>query len=269
MSTMRSEQLNEYYAAMAKAQAQMKPAVKNKTNPFFNSRFADLDSVMDAIRGPLTANGLSVNQESVLLEGTNEWVLRTEIGHVSGQFRASHYPIKTGKADAQGFGGGMTYARRYALSAMVGVTTDEDDDGNSAAENPEPPKSRSSNPQPTGAPSPITPKGPVTGNLEEAYGIKKSAGQSDQPAAVMPNQQVSFVQANQLNDAGKPTGWNMKTINDYIKVRFNKSKATLLSLTEYEEMMKVVRYSGPDGAAAGLRTGMTEADVPMEPGASG
>ena len=136
-----SESINELATALAKAQAEMSFAAKDSKNPHFNSKYADLSSVWDAIREPLTKNGLSVVQTIEIMENRN--VLVSILMHLSGQFIKSYLPIKTDKDTCQGWGSGITYARRYSLAALVGCVQD-DDDGNGA----EPSNGTKSKPKP-------------------------------------------------------------------------------------------------------------------------
>lgn len=116
-------------AALCKAQAQMEGAKKDANNPHFKSKYADLASVWDAIRAPLTSNGLSVVQLLRSIQGGVE--VETILMHASGQQISDVFAMPATKNDAQGYGSAATYARRYALMAMVGVAP-EDDDGNAA-----------------------------------------------------------------------------------------------------------------------------------------
>lgn len=125
---MHSENLNEIFSALSKAQIQFNAAVKDAKNPFFKSNYADLNSVFEACREPLSANGLCISQLVSVVDEKN--VLITILGHSSGQWIKSHSPIITSKNDAQGFGAGITYIRRYALVSMLGISQ-EDDDGES------------------------------------------------------------------------------------------------------------------------------------------
>jgi hypothetical protein len=129
-----SEQVNELAAALAKAQAVMPGAKKDQINPHFKSRFADLASVWDACRAPLAENGLSVVQA---LEPAPEGALMlvSTLLHTSGQWINSTVLMPLAKPDPQGYGSAITYARRYALAALVGVAP-EDDDGNAASQDP-------------------------------------------------------------------------------------------------------------------------------------
>lgn len=121
----KSETIGALAAALAKAQGVMGAAHKDSNNPFFKSKYADLASVIDAIKAPFSSNGLSFVQctdfddaavivETVLMHSSGEWI--------SGRLRMM--PVKN---DPQGIGSCVTYAKRYGLQAMVGVPSDDDD----------------------------------------------------------------------------------------------------------------------------------------------
>lgn len=126
-----SEAVDQIFDAMAKAQAAFKMAKKDSVNPHFKSRYADFASVLDACRDGLTANKLTVFQDVTRTNGSVE--ISTRIGHSSGQwieFGPLSLPLT--KPDAQGVGSCTTYGRRYALSAALGLASEEDDDANAA-----------------------------------------------------------------------------------------------------------------------------------------
>jgi len=125
-----SGELNALAESLAKAQGVMVPAKKGAQNPFFKMKYADLASVWDVCRGPLSENGLSVVQ-AISVPAPGETILQTILLHTSGQLIVSSYPVKPVKDDPQGMGSAITYARRYALMAMIGIAP-EDDDGESA-----------------------------------------------------------------------------------------------------------------------------------------
>jgi hypothetical protein len=125
-----SESIAALAAALAKAQAVIEGAVKDKMNPAFRSKYADLAAVWDAIREPLTANGLSLVQMPDMVEG--DPVLVTRLLHSSGEWLEGTYPLTPVKQDPQGYGSAISYARRYAAMAVCGVAP-EDDDGNAAS----------------------------------------------------------------------------------------------------------------------------------------
>ena len=121
-----SEQIDELAGALAKAQGMMENAVMNRTNPHFKSKYADLAAIFDAARKPLSANGLAIVQT------IGDGVLHTRLLHTSGQWIASEHPLPmSGKP--QEIGSALTYARRYSLSALLGIAADEDDDANAAS----------------------------------------------------------------------------------------------------------------------------------------
>jgi hypothetical protein len=104
-------------------------AKKDSTNPHFKTAYADLASVWDACRAPLANAGLSVVQ-LVSSEGATATV-ETILAHSSGEWVSSLLAVPLTKVDAQGLGSAITYGRRYALAAIVGVCP-ADDDGEAA-----------------------------------------------------------------------------------------------------------------------------------------
>lgn len=127
-----SEEIKDFVAALAKAQGSIKPAVFNKVNPHFKSRYADFASCMEACRLPLSENGIATIQYCETVDGKINLV--TMLAHVSGQWMKSEFPLISAKMDSQGIGSAMTYAKRYSLCGMVGIVADEeeDDDGEAA-----------------------------------------------------------------------------------------------------------------------------------------
>lgn len=130
MNQIQSDTVADLFAALSKMQGQLGHAHKDKVNPHFQSKFASLESVIDASKKPLADNGLSVFQTTMNIEG--KLTLITTLGHSSGQWIRSYTPILSEKQTAQGMGSGQTYARRYAYVAIVGLA-DTDDDGNEAS----------------------------------------------------------------------------------------------------------------------------------------
>lgn len=132
---MQSEAIDLLATALAKAQASIRGAVKDSTNPHFKSKYADLSSVWEAWREAGPANDLAVTQMTRIENG--QTLLVTQITHKSGQWMRGEYPLKPTKDDPQGMGSAVTYARRYCLAAMVGIAP-EDDDGEAASGRPQP-----------------------------------------------------------------------------------------------------------------------------------
>lgn len=125
----RSETIAALAAALAKAQGEMENAAKDKVNPHFRAKYADLGNIWDAIRAPLAKNGLSVVQLPFNDE-TGNVRLTTLLMHASGEWIETTFYLPPTKQDAQGVGSALTYMKRYALTGM-GVAP-EDDDGNAA-----------------------------------------------------------------------------------------------------------------------------------------
>ena len=123
-----SESIKEIASALCKFQGSVEKIRKTENNPFFKSKYADLSTILDAIREPMTENGLSFVQCP-----TGEDELTTILMHLSGEWIKSNYTMKPVKNDPQGRGSAITYQRRYALSAILGLNIDEDDDGNAAS----------------------------------------------------------------------------------------------------------------------------------------
>lgn len=124
-----SEQINEIAAALAKAQAEIENPTFNKTNPHFKSQYADLASVLNAVRPALSKHGIAIMQMSGMEEAGV--VLYTRLTHSSGQWIQSVYPVTISQKH-QDIASAMTYAKRISLSAMAGVAGEDDDDGNAA-----------------------------------------------------------------------------------------------------------------------------------------
>jgi hypothetical protein len=135
-----SNSIKELATALSKVQGQLTFAKKDNANPFFKSKYADLASVWDSCRTLLSDNGLAVIQfpsgyaTNVVDDKTKEHLmsLTTILTHSSGEWISQDMTVPVTKADAQGAGSALTYMRRYALAAVVGVYQD-DDDGNAAS----------------------------------------------------------------------------------------------------------------------------------------
>lgn len=130
----RSESIKELATALANAQGDFKPAEFDGVNPHFRSKYATLTSVMNSIREPMKKNGLSVVQ--VVFELEKGMILETTVFHASGEWLSSDMPLYISKDDMQGLGSAITYAKRYAISAMLGIVADDDDDANAATGKP-------------------------------------------------------------------------------------------------------------------------------------
>ena len=123
-----SKTIKEIAAALAAFQSQVKNVTKDGKNPFFKSRYATLENVIDTIREPMAKNGLSFSQFPT---GENE--LATILMHKSGEYIRATAKMSPKDNTPQGQGSAITYLRRYSLSAILGIATEDDDDGNAAS----------------------------------------------------------------------------------------------------------------------------------------
>lgn len=129
----KSDDISLLAAALAKAMPKVKTALMDSVNPFFKSKYADLGAVLDAVKEALEANNLCAPQFPDHLG--QEPALTTMLIHESGQWMSGTYPLMVTDKEhtPQGYGSALTYARRYGLSAVLGVIADTDDDGNAAS----------------------------------------------------------------------------------------------------------------------------------------
>ena len=126
----KSESIKHLAFAMSRAQNAMSGAAKSKNNPFFKSKYADLSSVIEAVKVPFADNGLSFVQFPI--EEGGRIGIETILMHESGEWLSNSFTVQLTKQDAQGAGSAITYCRRYGLQAVVGIPS-EDDDGNAAS----------------------------------------------------------------------------------------------------------------------------------------
>ena len=125
-----SESIKNIAAALLKFDEAVSKIAKGEENPFFKNKYAALPNILDAIKQPLIDAGLTVKQ---FPEGDHQ--LTTLIVHAaSGEYMESTYTMHPAKNDPQGEGSRITYQRRYALGAVLGLNIDEDDDGNKASQ---------------------------------------------------------------------------------------------------------------------------------------
>lgn len=190
--------MKELFNALSKAQSMLTHASKDANNPHFKSGYATLESVIDASREALTNNGLSITQGTKFIDG--QWLLITSLCHVSGEVLTSETPIFNERNNAQGFGSGMTYARRYAWSAIIGLTQ-ADDDANDACQKTVPNNQRSFN-----EPSPPPP-----------------VRQSTQPSKPIASQsKLSQAQIKRFFSIAASKNVNSESAKKFIKFKFNK-----------------------------------------------
>ena len=125
----KSESIKNIAGAVLLFQTKMQPIKKDSNNPFFKSKYASLYAILDNIQIPLAEAGLSFVQFPTGDNGLTTILMHAE----SGEFLESEYFMKPSKDDPQGHGSAITYQRRYALGAILGLNIDEDDDANEAS----------------------------------------------------------------------------------------------------------------------------------------
>lgn len=218
--------MNELYSALSKAQSQMRSAELDKVNPHFRSKYASLAAVWDAIREPLTKNGLAITQTFVAGE---RLTMLTRLTHASGQSLESFYPIEPMQNTPQGLASAITYARRYSIASLVGVTADDDDDGNAASPAPVDKKSEfKSAPTTAAAPAPAPVVKPVV----------------EKPASVQVNNEAERAELfARISSAAKSGKWKAAELKVYSKAAFGVEDSKALSIAELKMLASVCENS--------------------------
>jgi hypothetical protein len=125
----KSTSITNIAKALCEFQGAVETIKKTETNPFFKSKYASLADILNIIRQPLADNGLSFVQFP-----KGKYCLETMLMHTSGEWLSESYEMTPTKNDPQGAGSVITYQRRYALGAILGLNIDEDNDGNEQPE---------------------------------------------------------------------------------------------------------------------------------------
>lgn len=169
-----SNEIDKLAPALVAFQEEVGNPKKTADNPFYKSKYADLDGIINTIRPTLAAHGLCVIQSP---EGEgNTAKVTTRIIHSSGQWIEGTLSLTAVKGDPQGMGSAITYARRYSLAGICGLAQD-DDDGNTASGKDEKPTAKSATPHPSklGPQAPIG-KPPEEGMRDRCAAIVKQLG---------------------------------------------------------------------------------------------
>lgn len=124
-----SESIATLTKAMIKVQSTMPAAVKNSVNPHLKSRYADLGACWDAARACLHEAGLALIQSTSIDETNNRVVIETILAHESGEWISGQLAMPLQQQTPQAVGSSITYGRRYGMCAMLGLVSNEDDDG--------------------------------------------------------------------------------------------------------------------------------------------
>lgn len=125
-----SKDVNEIFGALAKAQSIIQNPEKNAKNPHFKSKYTTLDVGLTSVREALAAYGIAIFQRTYMIDKL--LMVQTILGHSSGQWLSSEYPVIMYPAKPQEAMSALTYSRRASLFAAAGIAG-EDDDGNSIA----------------------------------------------------------------------------------------------------------------------------------------
>lgn len=229
MNLSHSEQINELASALSKAQGAMRGALKDADNPFFKSRYADLASVWEACRKPLTDHGLSILQ-SPSVEG-HVVRLETLLLHESGQFIKGTIAATAKDEGPQAIGSTLTYLRRYALQSFAGVAP-EDDDGEAAEGRTSAARSAYGHPVASDRARPKAPR-PLTPPEQKAV----EAGQGDTLI-------ISTDQAKRLYAIAKNGGWSDIELKAWLKEVWGYDSSKQIPRRQYDEIVKGVQ-EGP------------------------
>lgn len=142
------------YTQLLAAQLEFPKIKKDATNPFFKNKYASLDGILETVLPILHKHGLFIIQSPINM--MDKVGVQTDIFYTDGDFLTSSFTVTLAKNDPQGAGSAITYCRRYALTAMLGLNVEEDDDGNTASNQTAPPQYRhtslATNDQPSPAP---------------------------------------------------------------------------------------------------------------------
>lgn len=209
-----SEETKLLNAAIAKAQSKIKTPAKTKKVDFTHEGkrthyfYADLADTIDACREPLAENGLSIVHQ-IQLGDNGSYGLKTTLFHSGGGFISTFYPLPDpSKIKPQAFGSALTYARRYSYSSLIGIASEDDDDG-ANAEGPAKP--------------PTPPSGPKNKSSSPAQG--------------------SFVtepQLKRLFAISNKQGWTHDEIKLYIAAAFQLETTKDLDRNKYETLINVI-----------------------------
>jgi hypothetical protein len=161
-----STEISNIAAAVVAVQAEIKPIIKDSTNPHFKNTYASLDTILDTVRPVLAKHGLSLVQ-GTSYPTTDEagrvtaFTVETMLLHKSGEWITSSAVMPLQKNDPQGAGGAITYGRRYSLGALLALATEEDDDANVASGHAAIPVQRSAPRPAAAAPAPAPKPAPA------------------------------------------------------------------------------------------------------------
>lgn len=219
--------------ALVKAKSFFKSAFKDSTNPHFKSKYADLDSVWGACNEGLIKAAVTVNQFPIATEDNRVSVL-TRVAH-DGEFIQFVFSLPAEKQTPQGFGSALTYAKRYALSSALGISADEDDDGNRAEEELKAKHNAS---------------GPVRAQLIKSASvpaIKPAETAKIENSAALTTKVSDTSRADKINELLKfSPSWGKADVKDYITSRHGVSKLVELNEQAFLELIETIKNWKPE-----------------------
>lgn len=247
---MRSEQVNELMAALAKAQGMMKnPAttrtvtIKPREGAGYQFSYAELHAVYDAIKEPFASNGLAYTHTIEDDRGT--MVLSTMIFHSSGQYIGSVYPLPR-NGDPKGFAGAVTYGKRCTITALAGLAGEEDKDAepeNEVAPEPrgrqEPQRGNQQNNRNSGAARGPAPR-PAAGGPPPQAGPSPGQPEGGSPPAAEPRKAELTPRQQQVQEFLPKQKWRKAEVVAYIKTVYKAEATDALSEGQYQALLDVM-----------------------------
>ena len=219
----KSESITELAKALSNFQGKMTAVKKDAINPFYKSKYATLDTIWEAIRKPLSENGLSVAQ-TMNLTPDSKSVLETTLYHTSGEWISGTQLVNPVKDDPQSLGSAISYARRYSLSAILGIVADEDGDGNVATKSETKPKIKDESKPP-----------------EKPIQLKPDA--KDEP-------NISAAQTKKIYASVKERGITADQAKAYLKEVFKKMSTKELTVSEASRLIEDIEAGKIGGESA-------------------
>lgn len=221
---MRSETISNLVTALTAFQDKMTAVKKDSINPFYKSKYASLDTIWETIRKSLSENGLSIAQTMNLLDGKS--VLETTLYHTSGEWISGVQLVNPVKDDPQALGSAISYARRYSLSAMLGLVSDDDDDAEVAT-----PKK--------------APEKPVPPPVETPKKIETSEPQNPAKPFKKGADSITEAQTKKIYALAKEKQLSPEEAKSYINKTFNKNSTKELTKDEASKMIEFLNEIKP------------------------
>lgn len=231
-----SESIKEIMPALLEAQKSIQNVKATKTNPFADYTYADLADVLNTVRPSLNENGIIVVQG---ITSNGEIVVTTRLQHTSGEYIETDFavpPVQNKKSNpVQAMGAGITYARRYSLSALCGISSEEDSDGAGLTEKPltqEKPQPPNGNGSPKGTPPP-----PKKSKRQE---VIDEVGELIKGCSALPEKEIAMYKKH-LKDAGNNEAKLQEVLEDVRKaVKYRNQDTPVSPEKEAEVEAKIV-----------------------------